>query len=462
MNLFKNHSNRGMLPNFLFLIATQLLLLHSFTASAQQQSLFKDNRTFFEADFRYGKYFPFEPRHAYMKVLPQYGVDLRMGRQTDGRFEWERDFNYINYGAFLRFEKNNVDSVQFIDRDEYGHERETWRALGDCISAGGFLNGHLYRGKYWSFDYDILGGLSFWTKHGNEFIGSVANIHLAIDAGPTFMIEDNFDITVRYQFSHSSNAAIRLPNCGINVFSWVLGLRYHPNGRPELVPKERPRPEFQKSTAIFASESMGILQTNEWMRSYQTADGTMVPDLPNERPYYLANVIQIGLHRQFHPKFSYDVALDFGWTGETKRMYEKAQQMYDEGDPRFAGDGAIPLMEYSFGRGLHLAPSVMFEINYNRFAFCLGGAYYLWHGIYYGTDQKKTWGLPESSESTFEDTYLPPCYRTFYGRLGFKYYLGENRNMFIGSFMKVHEVVIDYAEFTFGINLFSWKDKKKN
>ena len=109
----------------------------------------------------------------------------------------------------------------------------------------------------------------------------------------------------------------------------------------------------------------------------------------------------------------------------------------------------------------NLAPSVMFEINYNRFAFCLGGAYYLWHGIYCGTDQKKTWGLAESSESHFEDTYLPPCYRTFYGRLGFKYYLGKDRNMFVGSFMKVHSAVIDYAEFTFGINLFSWKDKKK-
>ena len=32
--------------------------------------------------------------------------------------------------------------------------------------------------------------------------------------------------------------------------------------------------------------------------------------------------------------------------------------------------------------------------------------------------------------------------------------------MFVDSFMKVHEVVIDYAEFTFGINLYSWKDKK--
>ena len=443
-------------------IAFALAFCISKPAAAQEQKLFTfDNRTFFEVDGRLGKYFPFEERHAYMKVLPQYGVDLRIGRQTDGRLKWERDFNYLSYGAFLRFEKNNVDSIQFKYRDENGYERETYhRALGDCYSLGGFINGHFYRGKYWSLDYDIMGGFSFWTKHGDEFIGSVANVHLAIDVGPTFMIEDNFDITLRYQFSHSSNAALRLPNCGINVFSWVVGLRYHPLGRPELVPKEKPRPKFEKSTAIFANESVGLLQTNESMRSYQTADGTMVDDMPNERPYYFANVIQIGVHRQFHPKFSYDVALDFGWTGETKRMYEKAHQMYNDGHEYFLGDDAIPLMEYSFARGLHLAPSVMFEINFNRFAFCLGGAYYLWHGIYYGTDQKKTWGLAESSESNFENTYLPPCYRTFYGRLGFKYYLGKDRNMFVGSFMKVHSAVIDYAEFTFGINLYSWKDKK--
>ena len=443
-------------------IAFALAFCISKPAAAQEQKLFTfDNRTFFEVDGRLGKYFPFEERHAYMKVLPQYGVDLRIGRQTDGRLKWERDFNYLSYGAFLRFEKNNVDSIQFKYRDENGYERETYhRALGDCYSLGGFINGHFYRGKYWSLDYDIMGGFSFWTKHGDEFIGSVANVHLAIDVGPTFMIEDNFDITLRYQFSHSSNAALRLPNCGINVFSWVVGLRYHPLGRPELIPKEKPRPKFEKSTAIFATESVGLLQTNESMRSYQTADGTMVDDMPNERPYYFANVIQIGVHRQFHPKFSYDVALDFGWTGETKRMYEKAHQMYNDGHEYFLGDDAIPLMEYSFARGLHLAPSVMFEINFNRFAFCLGGAYYLWHGIYYGTDQKKTWGLAESSESNFENTYLPPCYRTFYGRLGFKYYLGKDRNMFVGSFMKVHSAVIDYAEFTFGINLYSWKDKK--
>jgi len=75
-------------------------------AMMAQQSFFSyDNRTFFEADMRLGKYFPFEERHAYMKVLPQYGLDLRIGRQTDGRAQWEKDFNHLSYGAFLRLRK---------------------------------------------------------------------------------------------------------------------------------------------------------------------------------------------------------------------------------------------------------------------------------------------------------------------------------------------------------------------
>lgn len=82
------------------------------TAKAQESFYSYDNRTFFEVDGRLGKYFPFEERHAYMKVLPQYGLDLRIGRQTDGRMNWERDFSHPSFGAFLRYENNNVDSIQ--------------------------------------------------------------------------------------------------------------------------------------------------------------------------------------------------------------------------------------------------------------------------------------------------------------------------------------------------------------
>lgn len=397
-----------------------------------------------------GKYFPFEKRHAYMKQLPQYGIDLRIGRQTDGSRQWERSFNHPSYGIFARIEKNNVDSIKFTARNEEGYAVDRWTALGDCYSIGGFINGHIVRGKYWSLDYDLMGGLSFWTRHGNEFIGSVTNVHLAIDAGPTFMMNDNFDFLVRYQFSHSSNAALALPNCGINVFSWLVGLRYHPNGHPDLRP--RMPYEFHKKTSLFATESIGLVQTNESMRTFETPSGAFINDLPQERPYYFADMIQLGVHRQFHPKFSYDVALDLTWTGETKRKYEKAHQNYNDDPENFS----IPLVEYSFMRGTHAALSAMFEINYNKFAFCIGGAYYLWHGIYYGTTEAKTWALPESSRSPFESQYLPPCYRTFYERLGFKYYFGKNNRFHAGCFMKVHQVVIDFAEFTIGMDLHQW------
>lgn len=105
----------------LFLASITLALTMAKSVTAQESFFSYDNRTFFEVDGRLGKYFPFEERHAYMKVLPQYGVDLRIGRQTGGRMQWEKDFNYLNYGGFLRFEKNNVDSVQFIDRDANGY-----------------------------------------------------------------------------------------------------------------------------------------------------------------------------------------------------------------------------------------------------------------------------------------------------------------------------------------------------
>lgn len=431
------------------------LLFGAHFAFAQQHCFLKDSHTYFEAVVRHGHYFPFEKRHAYMKELPQQGIDLKWGYQTDGSRPWEKIFNKPSYGVFTRLERNNVDSILYTRRNEQGYETDSWKALGDCYSIGGFINGHLYRGKYWAFDYDIMGGLSFWTRYLNEFIGSITNIHLAIDVGPTFMIEDNFDLWIRYQFSHSSNAALALPNCGINVFSWLVGVRYYPNLRPTMINDDSFI--WRKTTSLFISESVGYLQTNQKTRTYQTTTGEMVNDLPQERPYYLANTLQVGVHRQFHPKFSYDIALDLCWTGETKRMYEKAHQDYNDNPESFG----TKLMEYDFSRGLHFAPSAMFEINYNRFAFCIGGAYYLWHGIYHGTSEKKTWGLSEDSESLFEDYYLPPCYRTFYERLGFKYYLGKNRNMYVASFMKVHKVVIDYAEFSFGISLRRWKENER-
>ncbi len=411
---------------------------------AQTKSFFgNDSRLFVEQGLRYGNYLPFVDRHAYIKKDHVYGVDLRIGKQTDGRKQWEQLFNYPSYGLLLRYEHNTLDSAKYEYRNENGDPMTDWVEIGDCFVVGGFINGHLYNGKYWSLDYDITGGLSFWPKHGNEFIGSLVNVHLAIGAGPVFHISDNFDIFARYMFSHSSNGALLLPNNGVNVLSWTLGMRYYPKDRPVLNPKE---PVFwKKQYAIYASESFGVLQSNTKING----------QISGEPGYYFGNLIQLGVTGKFHPKFRWSVGLDLSWTGETKLKCQEAAINAE------SGSLSVPLVQYSFWRGTHIAVSGMFEVLYNNFAFCVGGGYYLYHGIYNGTDEKKTWTFVESKMSPFEKQYLPDAYQNYYERVGFKYYFGKNKNMYAGAFMKLHAGSIDYIEWTYGIHIYSWQGKKE-
>ena len=143
--------------------------------------------------------------------------------------------------------------------------------------------------------------------------------------------------------------------------------------------------------------------------------------------------------------FRYDVGLDLCYTGETKVKYLQAKDEYE------AGILNVPLCEYRPMNSMHMAASAMFEVLYNRVSFCVGLSYYLYHGIYKGTDEKKSWGL--SDTTPFESQYLPSAYSNYYERLGFKYYFGPKRNQFVGAFMKVHVGSIDYIEWTYGINL---------
>lgn len=395
-----------------------------------------------EAGLRYGQNVPFVKRHAYIKEYPQYGLDLRLGRQTDGSSEWEQWFNYPTYGIMLRYEHNTLDSVKQEVRDANGDIVLNWVGIGDCYTLAGFINGHIYKGRRWSFDYGIIGGLSFWPRYGNEFIGSLMNVHLSLEAGPVFQVSKHFDVFGRAIFSHSSNGALVLPNNGVNVLSYQIGCRYHLNDRTDYLHTDSIL--WRKKTSLYVSESMGFLQTATRL------EGQMV----GETGYYFGNTLQVGVGRQFHPKFRFDVGLDFHWTGETKVKYAQAQQRYDNGTLE------VELMEYSPLRSTHIAASAMFEILYDRFVFCIGGGIYLYHGIYHGTDEKMTWCFVGDGMTQFERQYLPNAYRNYYERLGFKYMFGKNRNQYVGAFMKVHLDSIDFIEWTYGIDLFRWEDNK--
>lgn len=358
-----------------------ITFLFAATLPVSAQSFWQN--LYYEPGFDLGHYTPFSENHKYIANYFHYGIDLRIGKE--------------HQGLLIGYTHNTLDSVIY-----YTHEGNRYGSIGECFSLAYFVKDHIYKGKHWSFDYDIIFGADLWTRHGNEMLGSALNFHVSFDLGPTFRLSDRLDAAIRYGYYHSSNGATFLPDNGINSHFLRIALRYHPHGRTETIRTDTLA--FKKENQLMISEGLG------WLQTY-----TRVGDqLPNETPFFLGNTFRVGFSRQFHPRFRWDVAIDFLWTGETRYCHELA------GEP------------YNFWNSTHLAASADIEAQFGRFAFCAGAAYYLYHG----------------------SALLPEFYTPFYERVGYKYYLGKNRNYHIGTFMKIHLNSIDYIEWTFGVNLF--------
>lgn len=337
---------------------------------------------YYEPGFNLGRYTPFSEKHQYIADYHHYGFDLRIGKG--------------HQGLLIGYTHNTLDSVVY-----YTHEGNRYGPIGECFSLAYFVDDHIYKGKQWSFDFDIIFGADLWTRHGNEMLGSALNFHVSFDLGPTIQISDQLDAIVRYGYYHSSNGATFLPDNGINSHFLRLALRYHPNGRTEIIQPDNQT--FKKKNNLMISEGIG------WLQTYTRLEG----QLPNETPFFIGNTLRIGFARQFHPRFRWDAAIDMLWTGETRYCHQLADK------------------PYNFWNSTHIAASADIEAQFGRFAFCAGAAYYLYHG----------------------SKLLPEFYTPYYERVGYKLYLGEKRNHFIGTFMKIHLNSIDYIEWTYGVLL---------
>lgn len=323
---------------------------------------------------------------------PTYCINLRYGIQTTGKKTWESLFNYPKIGIGVRYEHNTMK--------DYIHPNIGLIELGNAISVYGYCNGHLIKRERFQLDYSWGAGISYWTKHGNALIGAPVTVHLTADCGPVFRLNEAWDLFGRISFTHASNGAIVLPNRGTNIFYGQMGCRYYIHGRaPELINSV----DFpsQKKNTIYFFEALGFRESNTIFNRY-----------------CVGNTFEIGYTRAFHPCYRFGGGLDLLYTGENKIMYE----YYGE------------LENYTLKNSFSIASVASFDIVYGRFIFHIAGAYYI-----------------------FQPTkYVPRHYLKFYERLGFRYMLGKNENLFMGVSMKVHGGRIDYIEWTIGSHLFSW------
>ena len=180
-------------------MALGLLLLSGVSQlHGQKQSLW-----YVEPGIRYGRVLPNFKEASWLWQTDLCGAEVRVGRQTDGRKEWEQWFHYPSYGAVLRYSHFNRESI------------------GEKIALFGFLNGYFVRKPNFSFFYQLGAGVNFWTKKydyyqnpENVFVGGHVSVHLDITVGITARMSKHTDFVVAGDFSHSSNGVLSLPMRG--------------------------------------------------------------------------------------------------------------------------------------------------------------------------------------------------------------------------------------------------------
>lgn len=325
-----------------------------------------------------------------------YGMDLRVGKQTYGKAEWEQWFGYPEYGLTLR----------------YGHFTD--KLLQDKLALFWYIGGNFYETKRVSFKYQFGSGLAYFfnpyhptVNPENYFIGSHLNAHIDLHLALEFKLSDRVDLALRGNFSHSSNGAIRFPNYGINPLSGQLGVKYHFNSRPERIYTIDTITSFQPKNSFYFYVAPG------WKQSKKNfVYGT--DDKYSCKTTYLTTTLQLGYYRQFHPKYRYGGGIDIMYSSELRTHF--------------------PVEQRNELKYITSAAFVSFEFLYNRFVLHTAIAAY----VYRSAD----------------------FYEWYYERVGFKILLGKHKNHFAALTIKAHAGMIDYIEWGYGLHFINWHDKK--
>ena len=142
------------------------------------------------------------------------GVMVSLFKQTHGDQEWQKVYNYPDYGVYFLHE-NFQNSI-----------------LGQCYATGVFYNFYFLKRK---FMFKIAQGIAMTTNPQDKVNNSKNNAF-----GSTIMANTDFVFAYKKEnvidrigfqagliFTHFSNGRIKAPNSGLNTYNLNFGLNYN-------------------------------------------------------------------------------------------------------------------------------------------------------------------------------------------------------------------------------------------
>lgn len=185
---------------------------------SQDQDSIKRNPLLFSASAEYGSILPTNVQLTYYDNLRYAGYSAQVLKQTTGKKDWEKLFNYPQYGIGVYgfdFLDNKKMGSPFAVYAIYSSKIKEWNKLKWYYSAnlGISFNSN-------PFDYD--------AAYYNTSVGSKTNMYISLGTGLYYEIGKHFDVGLNLKFNHLSNGAMKIPNKGLNAVAPQVSLVYYP------------------------------------------------------------------------------------------------------------------------------------------------------------------------------------------------------------------------------------------
>jgi hypothetical protein len=185
---------------------------------------------------------PHHPEMAYLVNGHSKGLQADLAWKTDGSKDWHHAFNFPTWG--LTFNAYDLSSPY----------------LGSAASARLFIDLPLNPKKSLSFKMSIGGGyvekpFDLDDNYLNTSIGSFVNSALSVELLTRIGLSEKLSLKPGLGIHHFSNAAIQLPNSGLNLVMVKLAMEYDPG--TFQTPVREKRALAKKYNAIYVGASAG-------------------------------------------------------------------------------------------------------------------------------------------------------------------------------------------------------------
>ncbi len=186
-------------------IAVVLIFLLNHPLMAQEK---KHQNFYLEPIYQYGFIWQHRPSLAEVIGGNINVARISFGKKTFGQSYWDQLYKYPDWGVGYSF-------------TDLGNPDE----LGQANAIYYYLRIPVLKRTRFSLSYKISGGLAYLNQ-GNIAIGSHLNLYFDASLDTKIKLSKRLKLINSFGATHYSNGAIEMPNLGVNLFSYRLGLQY--------------------------------------------------------------------------------------------------------------------------------------------------------------------------------------------------------------------------------------------